>query len=236
MKLKGTKNMQRLILAVILVLLPLLNAHAESPGCNGPRAVGATYRSDSGKQLNACFDLNRNTVTVVLADGSRVVLPAAVSGSGARYSDGKRTFWEHKGIGRYFVGETVLFEGGAAPAGYKSGVTSQLLVKTSVTADGKKISYPVTANPEVTAMLVEIAPKAETGWHKHDVPVYAYMLAGELEVALEGGKHATYKAGDAIIEVVGTLHNGINKGKESVRLVVFYTGIKDQSHVIRKQE
>lgn len=103
-----------------------------------------------------------------------------------------------------------------------------------MTADGKKIAYPVTTNPEVTAMLVEIAPKAETGWHKHDVPVYAYVLAGELEVALEGGKHVTYKSGDAIIEVVGTQHNGINKGKEAVRLVVFYTGIKDQPSVVRR--
>jgi len=234
MKQKGTKHMQRLILAVILVLLPLLNAHAAPLECNGARNVAAAYRSDGGAQLNACFDLDRNIVTVGLADGSRVMLPAAISGSGARYSDGARTFWEHKGIGRYFVGEKLLFEGGPVSTGYKSGVTSQLLVKTSVTADGKKIAYPVTTNPEVTAMLVEIAPKAETGWHKHDVPVYAYMLAGELEVALEGGKHVTYKSGDAIIEVVGTQHNGINKGKETAKLVVFYTGIKEQSNVIRK--
>lgn len=226
--------MIRLAIAGILLLCALPLSAATLP-CSGAQQVPATYAAAGGEQLQACFDLTRKNVTVGLADGSRVVLPVAMSGSGARYSDGTRTFWEHQGIGRYFVGETLLFEGGPAPAaGYKSGVTSQLLVKTGVTADGKKISYPVTANPEVTAMLVEIAPNAETGWHKHEVPVYAYMLAGELEVAMEGGKHATYKSGDAIIEVVGTLHNGINKGKEAVRLMVFYTGIKDQPNVVRR--
>ena len=230
--------MQRLIVAGMLLLMSVLSAHAATLPCSGsPRQVAAAYRAGDGARLEACFDLDRNTVTVGLADGSRVVLPAAVSGSGARYSDGARTFWEHQGVGRYFVGEKLLFEGGPAPAaGYKSGVSSKLLVQTGVTADGRKIVYPVSNNPEVTAMLVEIAPRAETGWHKHDVPVYAYMLGGELEVALEGGKHVTYKAGDAIIEVVGTMHNGINKGKETARLVVFYTGIKGQPNVIRKQE
>lgn len=230
--------MYRLIVTGILLLLCVVTVDAASLSCGGsPRQVAAAYRAGDGARLEACFDLDRNTVTVGLADGSRVVLPAALSGSGARYSDGARTFWEHQGVGRYFVGEKLLFEGGPAPAaGYKSGVTSKLLTQTGVTADGRKIVYPATTNPEVTAMLVEIAPKAETGWHKHDVPVYAYMLGGELEVLLEGGRHLTYKTGDAIIEVVGTMHNGINKGNESARLVVFYTGSKGQPNVIRKQE
>jgi quercetin dioxygenase-like cupin family protein/membrane-bound inhibitor of C-type lysozyme len=230
--------MYRLIVTGMLLFLCVVTVDAASLPCSGsPRQVAATYRAGDGARLEACFDLDRNTVTVGLADGNRVVLPAALSGSGARYSDGARTFWEHQGVGRYFVGEKLLFEGGPAPAaGYKSGVTSKLLTQTGVTADGRKIVYPVTTNPEVTAMLVEIAPKAETGWHKHDVPVYAYMLGGELEVLLEGGRKLTYKTGDAIIEVVGTMHNGINKGNEAARLVVFYTGSKGQPNVIRKQE
>ena len=220
-----------------ILLLSVVSATAASLPCNGVQQVPATYAAANGEQMQACFDLVRKNVTVGLADGSRVVLPVAVSGSGARYSDGTRTFWEHQGVGRYFVGEKLLFEGGPAPAaGYKSGVTSKVLVQTGVTADGRKIVYPVSNDPEVTAMLVDIAPKAETGWHKHGIPVYAYMLAGELEVVLEGGKRLTYKSGDAIIEVVGTMHNGINKGNETARLVVFYTGSKGQPNVIRKQE
>ena len=224
--------MIRLGIVGILLLCALPLSAATVP-CSGVQQMPAVYAAASGEQMQACFDLVHKNVTVRLADDSRVTLPAAVSGSGARYSDGTRTFWEHQGIGRYFVGEKLLFEGGPAPAaGYKSGVTSKLLVQTGVTADGRKIVYPVSNEPEVTAMLVDIAPKAETGWHKHGIPVYAYMLAGELEVVLEGGKRLTYKSGDAIIEVVGTMHNGINKGTETARLVVFYTGSKGQPNVL----
>jgi len=197
--------------------------------------VAATYRAEDGKTAEACFDLPSQKVTVRLPDSAVVTLPSAISGSGARYSDGKLTFWEHQGTGRYFSGEKLLFEGKIAPqAGYNSGVTSKLLAKTSVTANGQKIVYPVTDKPEVTGLVVEVSPGAETGWHKHRVPVYAYMLSGELEVALEGYKTVTYREGDPIIEVVNTFHNATNKGKNPARLVVFYIGVQGEPNVIRK--
>ena len=76
-----------------------------------PRITAACYRSGDGKTVAASFDLGRNLVTVTLPDGRSVTLPAALSASGARYSDGKETFWEHQGSGRFFTGETLLFEG-----------------------------------------------------------------------------------------------------------------------------
>ncbi len=217
--------MYRTIIAVILLLLSFLNCHAATLECVGTGKAAATYRADSGADLNACFDLERKTVTLGLADGSKVTLPVAISGSGARYSDGTRTFWEHKGVGRYFVDEKLLFEGGTATDSvYKSGVKTQLLLKTGRTADGSKIAYPVTDNPEVTVMLVEIPPNTETGWHKHLSPVYGYMLSGEIEVSLKDDRKFLYKTGDPVIEVVGVLHNGINRGGETAKLVVFYIG------------
>lgn len=82
-------------------------------------------------------------------------------------------------------------------------------------------------------MTVDLAPGAETGWHKHPVPVYAYVVSGNLTVELEGGAVLSFKAGDAIIEVVNTLHNGINGGKEPVRLAVFYLGVEGMPTVIK---
>ena len=73
--------------------------------------VQAVYFSDTGEQMAARFDLPAKTVTVTLPDGHDVTLPVAVSASGARYSNGKETFWEHQGIGRFFVGEELRFEG-----------------------------------------------------------------------------------------------------------------------------
>ena len=52
---------------------------------------------------------------------------------------------------------------------------------------------------------------------------------------LEDGKKTQFKEGDAIVEVVGINHNGANRGDEPVRLIVFYTGVKEVPNVIRKE-
>ena len=67
------------------------------------------------------------------------------------------------------------------------GVSATMLKKGAVTGNGRKIVYPVTDKAEVTSMTVDLAPGGETGWHSHPVPVYAYVLAGTLDVELEEG-------------------------------------------------
>ncbi len=104
------------------------------------------------------------------------------------------------------------------------GVRATRILTSTVASNGQKLSYLKTDNPEVTAMLVEIPPGGETGWHLHTVPVYAYMLAGSITVETEGGKRYDFKEGDAIFEVRDTPHNGRNNGDRPARLVVFYTG------------
>ncbi len=230
--------MKHLFNLLILILFSSGVYAGEIPcGAVGANQVAAQYTASDGSQLEVCFDLAKKTVSVHLPNIAVVTLPSSVSGSGARYSDETHIFWEHQGTARYYTGEKLLFEGQIKPhAAYKSGVTSKILIKTDVTADGKKIVYPLTDRPEVTAALVEIAPGKETGWHKHLIPVYAYMLEGELKVKLEVGKDLTYKAGDVIIEVVDCFHNGINTGKTPVRLVAFYIGNAGQPNVIKKSD
>lgn len=118
-------------------------------------------------------------------------------------------------------------------ADYSSGVTAKVLTKTTVTGNGQKILYPVTDRAEVTAMTVDLAPGAETGWHKHPVPVYAYVVSGNLTVELEDGKKLSFVAGEAIIEVVNVMHNGKNKGPEPVKLAVFYLGAAGTPNVVK---
>lgn len=97
---------------------------------------------------------------------------------------------------------------------------------TSVTGNGDPVKYPVTDNGEITVAEVLIGQGAETGWHTHASPVYAYVLAGTLTVDYADGTGRIFQTGDAIIEVVNTPHNGRCTGAETVRLIVFYTGIK----------
>lgn len=121
----------------------------------------------------------------------------------------------------------------SADDGYRPQITVTKILQTTETSAGQTIVYPKVENPEVTAVLVEIPPGAETGWHKHPFPAYGYVLAGGLEVETEGGKSQRYKAGDAIAEMVNLLHNGKNTGTESVKLVMFVTGAKGLPFTVR---
>ncbi|MDI9569158.1 MAG: cupin domain-containing protein [Pseudomonadota bacterium] len=230
--------MKNKVFSALVASILLLPVQATGLTCGGPgtQQTPGAYTTPGGEKFSACFDRKAKNVVLQLPDGRVVTLPAAVSASGARYSNGEETFWEHQGTGRYFIGDKLVLEGrpGAAPA-YGSGVTARVLAKTTVTGNGQRIVYPTDGQAEVTAMLVEIAPGAETGWHRHSIPVYAYVLAGELTVELEDGKKLPFKAGDAIIEVVNAFHNGRNVGKEQVRLAVFYLGVKGTPNVIKKE-
>ena len=107
---------------------------------------------------------------------------------------------------------------------YAGQITVRQIAKTTVTANGQPIEYLRTDKPEVTAVIVEIPPGGETGWHLHPVPLYGYVVSGTLEMRTENGDVHTYHAGDAIIEMVDTPHNGENRGTTPVKLLGFYTG------------
>ncbi len=118
-------------------------------------------------------------------------------------------------------------------AEYDTGVQSRVILQAETMSNGEPIDYLDTDRPQVTVMMVDIAPGSSTGWHSHPMPVYAYVMAGQLTVDFEGGKTAEFREGDAIIEVVNLRHNRTNHGKVPVKLVVFYLGAKDVANVIR---
>ncbi len=104
-----------------------------------------------------------------------------------------------------------------------SGVQVTPLLKTSQSWNGAALTYP-TGQAEVTALLIEIAPGKQTGWHLHPVSSFAYILSGTLEVTLADGRVKRLQAGEPLAEVVNTAHNGRALGDAPVKLVVFYTG------------
>ncbi len=116
---------------------------------------------------------------------------------------------------------------------YAGGVQAKVILKAATTGNGAPVAYLKTDQPEITAMTVDIAPGAETGWHMHSVPVYAYVLSGSLTVNIEGNISRQFNEGDVIIEVMNTRHNGINMGSAPVKLIVFYTGAKDMPNVLK---
>jgi quercetin dioxygenase-like cupin family protein len=106
-------------------------------------------------------------------------------------------------------------------------IKASTILKTETSWDGKPLEYP-SGKAEITGMVVEIAPGSETGWHSHAVPSFGMILEGELEVQLKTGEVKYLKSGEALAEVVNTLHNGRNVGASPVKLVVFYAGAVGQ--------
>jgi quercetin dioxygenase-like cupin family protein len=106
------------------------------------------------------------------------------------------------------------------------------LLSTSTSIIGETIRYPKTGRAHVTAAIVTLAPGGKTIKHKHGVPLFAYILDGELTV--DYGKHGkrTYRKGQTFMEAMNTPHVGINTGSEPVRLLAVYMGAKHAKDVI----
>lgn len=97
---------------------------------------------------------------------------------------------------------------------------------------GAPLAYP-DAPADVTAAIVTVPPGGETGWHSHEVPLFAYILEGELTVDYgEKGKR-TYRAGDSVLEAVGWSHNGTNTGTVPMRLLAVYMGGGGKANTVK---
>lgn len=131
----------------------------------------------------------------------------------------------------------VLFMTGAARSQYTSavgavGAKSTTLLQTSKTVIGQAFQYPQ-QSPEITALLVEIAPGGQTGRHLHPVPEFAYVLDGTVTVAIDGQGEKVYTAGQSFIEVMNTWHNGMNRGTKPVKILAVFVGEHGEPNVVR---
>jgi quercetin dioxygenase-like cupin family protein len=77
------------------------------------------------------------------------------------------------------------------------------LVKSTTSWNGAPIAYPQ-GQTEITGIIIELAPGAETGWHAHPVPSIGMVLEGDLEVTLKDGQKKRFGPGQGLVEVVGT--------------------------------
>jgi quercetin dioxygenase-like cupin family protein len=111
-------------------------------------------------------------------------------------------------------------------AQYNKGVIVDTVLKSDTTSIGQKINYPQFENSEITIAKITILPGHSTGWHKHNFPVFAYVLQGTLTVEFENNFPKQFIAGSSFPEVINTLHNGSNKGADNVELIAFYMGEK----------
>ncbi|KIZ39980.1 MULTISPECIES: cupin domain-containing protein [Rhodopseudomonas] len=117
----------------------------------------------------------------------------------------------------------------AAPHGYPA----VPLLSTGTTILGETIHYPA-GEAHVTAAIVTLGVGERTILHKHEVPLFAYILEGELTVDYGAYGTRVYRQGDSVIEAMGVAHVGINTGPTPARVLGVYmgaTGLKDVTPV-----
>lgn len=106
------------------------------------------------------------------------------------------------------------------------------ILSTGTTIIGETIRYPTTGPAHITAAIVTLAPGQKTSVHKHGVPLFAYILEGELTVDYAGYTKRTFHAGEAFMEGMDVAHFGVNSGQQTMRLLAVYMGAQGAQDVV----
>ena len=103
------------------------------------------------------------------------------------------------------------------------------LLQTGTDIVGQPIVYP-SGTPKVTSAIVVVEPGGETGWHTHEVPLFVYVMEGEVTVDYGSKGIKVYKAGESFMEAMNWPHNGMNKTDAPLRILVAYMGSDDKTN------
>ena len=119
---------------------------------------------------------------------------------------------------------------GLPPAGEPLGaqVSVTRLISSTNSWDGSRLPDYPRQPPNITILRIRIPPGARLHTHSHPVINAGVLLSGQLTVHTTNGATLHLAAGDPIIEVVDTLHYGVNEGAAPAEIIVFYAGTPGQ--------
>ena len=87
---------------------------------------------------------------------------------------------------------------------------------------------PMAGGYVATLVSVELPPGAREGRHMHSGTLVAYVKDGALTLDYEGKPTVTYKTGETFFVEPGKVHEGMNKGNVTTRLIATFVFPKDQ--------
>ena len=96
------------------------------------------------------------------------------------------------------------------------------LIRTSESWDGVALPDYLQGRPEIVGVKYEIPAGQKLGWHHHPVMNHGILVQGELTIVSEDGTEKVVHEGEAVVEMVGTIHHGENRGTKAVILYMFY--------------
>ena len=111
----------------------------------------------------------------------------------------------------------------------------EVLLSDSKTVLGEELAYPE-GPAKITAAIVTMLPGEETGWHRHEVPLFAWILEGEITVDYGEKGERSYSAGESFLEAFQSEHNGRNSGEELVRILAVFAGAEGVSNTVMRNE
>jgi len=101
-------------------------------------------------------------------------------------------------------------------------VVSTELIRTSQSWDGVELPDYLQGRPELVAVKYVFPAGQKLGWHHHPVMNYGILVQGELTIIGQDGKEKVVHEGEAVVEMVNTIHHGENRGTKPVILYMFY--------------
>ena len=117
-----------------------------------------------------------------------------------------------------------------------SQVTATELVRTSQSWDGVELPDYPEGRPELVAVRYEFPAGQKLGWHHHVSMNYGVLVQGELTIIGIDGTEKVVHEGEAVVEMVGTVHHGENRGTKPVILYMFYLSQKDLPLAVQHPE
>ena len=96
------------------------------------------------------------------------------------------------------------------------------LIRTGRSWDGVELPDYLQGRPEIVTIKYDVPAGEKLGWHHHPVMNFGILVQGELTIVSEDGTEKVVQEGEAVVEMVGTIHHGENRGTKAVILYMFY--------------
>ena len=108
--------------------------------------------------------------------------------------------------------------------GASQGVQVETLVQGATSWNGAPLPVYPRGQPQVSVLRITIPAGVTLPRHHHPVINAGMLLQGRLEVISADNERLELNAGDALIEMVNTVHYGKSLGPEPAVIVVVYAG------------
>ena len=96
------------------------------------------------------------------------------------------------------------------------------LIRTSQSWDGAELPDYPQGRPELVVKKYVFPAGQKLAWHHHPVMNYGVLVQGELTIIAKDGTEKVVHAGEAVVEMVGTVHHGENRGTQPAILYMCY--------------